>query len=150
MKLAKLEIQGFRGVSSGEISFGDFSVLIGANNCGKTTVIEALALLFGRDRLVRTLTEHDFFGSNPSPAERIKIVATVTGFAANEPARHPNWFRMGRGVPKWLNTTTGRVHPTKQQETDLLACQIAFCARFDKTSLEVETIRHFLDDALCR
>ena len=52
MKKTKLEIQGFRGIRSGEIAFGDFSVLIGANNCGKTTVIEALALLFGRDRLV--------------------------------------------------------------------------------------------------
>lgn len=54
---------------------------------------------------------------------------------------------MGRGVPKWLDTATGQVHPDKQQETDLLACQIAFCARFDKASLEVETIRYFLDDA---
>ncbi len=147
MKLAKLGIYGFRGIKTGEIAFGDFNVLIGANNCGKTTVIEALALLFGRDRLVRTLTEHDFFGSDPGPADRIKIIATVAGFEPNDPARHPNWFRMGRGVPKWLDTATGQVHPDKRQETDLLICQIAFCARFDKASLEVETIRYFLDDA---
>ena len=55
-------------------------VLVGPNNCGKATVIEALALLFGRDRMVRTLTEYDFFGGNPQPTDRIRLIATVTGF----------------------------------------------------------------------
>lgn len=147
MKLTKLEIQGFRGISTGDISFRDFSILIGANNCGKTTVIEALALLLGRDRLVRSLTEHDFFGSNPAPADRIKIIATVSGFEPNDPAHHQNWFRMGRGVPMWLDVNTEQVNPDNRNDTDLLVCQIAFCARFDKATLEVETIRYFLDDA---
>lgn len=65
MKIVRLDIAGFRGIETGRLLFDDFTVFIGANNCGKTTVIEALALLFGRDRLVRNLTEHDFFGSNP-------------------------------------------------------------------------------------
>ena len=145
MKIEKIEINGFRGVKSGEVQFQDFTVLVGPNNCGKTTVIEALALLCGRDRLVRSLTEHDFYGSDPQPESRVHIVATITGFEPNDPARHPNWLRLGRGVPKWLDKETREIASEKRSENDLLACQIAFTARFDRASLEVETIRYFFD-----
>ena len=146
MRIHAIEIDGFRGVKSGKVRFGDFTVLIGPNNSGKTTIIEALALLFGRDRLVRSLTEHDFYGSCPRAADRIKVVATIADFAPNDPARHPDWFRAGRAVPKWLNPANDTLSPEKQTEDDLLVCQMAFCARFDHASLEVESIRYFLDD----
>ena len=146
MKISKLEIYDFRGIKSGAVKFGDFTVLIGPNNSGKTTIIEALALLFGRDRLVRSLSEHDFYGSCPEAADRIRIIATVSGFAFNDPARHPDWFRAGRAVPKWLDPANDALSAKKQSEEDLLVCQIAFCARFDHASLEVESIRYFLDD----
>ena len=60
MKLLALSIDGFRGIRSARIVFGDHNVLIGANGSGKSTVIDALSLVFGRTRLVRDLTEHDF------------------------------------------------------------------------------------------
>lgn len=44
MEIASLKIENFRGVQSGNIRFSPHTVLVGANNCGKTTVIEALAL----------------------------------------------------------------------------------------------------------
>lgn len=88
MRVAKLEIENFRGIRQGEVRFSSHTVLVGPNNCGKTTVIEALALLFGRDRMIRRLTEHDFFGSNPQPADRIQLVATVIGFEGDDPGQH--------------------------------------------------------------
>jgi hypothetical protein len=60
MQIADLRIENFRGIRTGHIRFGAHTVFIGPNNCG-TTIIEAPALLFGRDRMVRSLTEHDFF-----------------------------------------------------------------------------------------
>src|SRR5262245_55704124 len=63
VQIAKLEIKNFRGIREGVVRFSPHTVLVGPNNCGKTTVIEALALLFGRDRMIRQLTEHDFYGS---------------------------------------------------------------------------------------
>lgn len=48
MKVAILDIQNFRGIREGSVHFKDHPVLIGANNTGKTTVIEALTLLLGR------------------------------------------------------------------------------------------------------
>lgn len=146
MQIADLRIENFRGIRNGHIRFGPHTVFVGPNNCGKTTVIEALALLFGRDRMVRALTEHDFFGSDPQPADRIRLVATITGFDGDEPADHADWFRDDRGVIKWRNPATGNVSATRDDPAWRLACQIGFCARFDRPSLEVETIRYFHDD----
>lgn len=84
MQIAKLEIENFRGIREGVVRFSPHTVLVGSNNCGKTTVVEALALLFGRDRMVRQLTEHDFYGSNPQPADRIRLVATVIDFDGDD------------------------------------------------------------------
>ena len=146
MQIADLRIENFRGIKTGHVRFGPHTVFVGPNNCGKTTVIEALALLFGRDRMVRALTEHDFFGGNPQPADRIRLVATIIDFDGDEPAEHTDWFRDDRGVIKWWSPTTGVVSATRDDPNWRLACQIGFCARFDRPSLEVETARYFHDD----
>ncbi|HWK65697.1 MAG TPA: AAA family ATPase [Rhizobiaceae bacterium] len=146
MEITNLKIENFRGVRDGIVRFSPHTVLVGANNCGKTTVIEALALLFGRDRMIRQLTEHDFHGSNPQPRDRIRLTATVIGFHEDDPAQHSNWFRDDRGIVKWWNPATGTVHPARTDPAWKLACQIAFSARFHRPSLEVETLRYFHDD----
>lgn len=146
MEIASVKIENFRGVRDGMVRFSPHTVLVGANNCGKTTVIEALALLFGRDRMIRQLTEHDFYGSNPQAPDRIRLTATVIGFHEDDPSQHPDWFRDDRGIVKWWNPATGTVHPARTDPTWKLACQIAFSARFHRPSLEVETLRYFHDD----
>lgn len=146
MQIAKLEIENFRGIREGVIRFSPHTVLVGSNNCGKTTVVEALTLLFGRDRMVRQLTEHDFYGSNPQAPDRIRLVATVIGFDDDDPAQHMDWFRDDRGIVKWWNPINGAVMPARTDPSWKLACQVAFAARFDRPSLEVETLRYFHDD----
>ena len=146
MQIVQLRVENFRGIREACVAFGPHTVFIGPNNCGKTTLIEALALLLGRDRMVRTLTEHDFHGSDPQAPDRIKLVATIVGFREDNPAEHPDWFRDDRGVPKWWNPTTGIVSAIRETEQSKLACQIGFSAFFDRTSLEVETARYFHDD----
>lgn len=146
MQIVELCIENFRGIRTARVRFGQHTVFVGPNNCGKTTMIEALALLFGRDRMVRPLTEHDFFGGDPQPADRIRLVATIIGFEGDDPAEHSEWFRDDRGVPKWWNPTAGIVSATRDDPSWPLACQIGFCARFDRSELEVETVRYFHDD----
>jgi putative ATP-dependent endonuclease of the OLD family len=146
MKIGAVTIESFRGIKSGKVVFRDHTVLVGPNNSGKTSIIEALALVLGRDRLVRDLTEHDFYGSNPQAADRIKIITTITGFASEDFTALPDWFRDGRGVPVWFDPETGDVVPERTHDNQTLACQIAFSARFDRESLEVETARYFYDD----
>jgi energy-coupling factor transporter ATP-binding protein EcfA2 len=143
--VSKLEIRGFRGVRHGEVQLSKFTTLVGPNNCGKTTIVEALALVLGRDRLVRSLTEHDFTGSDPKETDRISIVASITGFEPNDPTRHNEWFRWGRATVKWFDPESGTIKPNKDTDSDLLTCQIAFAARFDLESLEAVTIRYFYD-----
>ena len=146
MRVAILVLENFRGIRTGVVRFKQHTVLVGANNTGKSTIIEALTLLLGRDRLIRELTEHDFCGSNPQPAERLKLVATIAGFEGDDPDKHPEWFRDGRAVPKWLDEKTGVVHPARKSEEWVLCCQIAAQAYFDSESLSVEFIRYFHDD----
>ncbi len=145
MRVANLRIENFRGVKSGFVQFGRHSVLVGDNNTGKTTLIEALALVLGRDRLVRELTEHDFFGSNPQAADRIKVVATVTDFPGDDPEQSSHWFRDERAVVKWLDEATGYVHPARNNPAWKLCCQLGVQARFDQDSLAVEIVRYFHD-----
>ncbi|WP_220085045.1 ATP-dependent nuclease [Burkholderia multivorans] len=146
LRVVDLRIKNFRGIREAHVRLGQHTVLVGANNCGKTTIIEALALLFGRDRMVRSLTEHDFFGSNPQPADRIQLIATIVGFDGDDPAEHVDWFRDDRGVPKWWNPVRCAASATRDDPNWPLACQIGFCARFDQPELEVETARYFHDD----
>lgn len=145
MRVSLLEIQNFRGIKTGTVRFRDHTVLIGPNNSCKTTVIEALAFVLGRDRLIGTLTEHDFFGSGPQPATRIIIAATVTGFEPQDFTQHTEWFGDRRGVPLWFDPEDGAVLPAKTHDRQNLACQIVFAARFNADTLDVDTVRYFYD-----
>lgn len=146
MYIVRLTIQGFRGIQSADVLLGRHAVLVGPNNSGKTTIIEALALVFGRDRLVRRLTEHDFYGSHPSEVARIKIIATITGFPRNDPQHNTSWFGLDRGVEKWLDPKTRTLSAAQDAQFTELSVQIGFAARFDLDELEAETIRFFVDD----
>ena len=146
MKLLALSIRGFRGVQRADVHFGQHDVLVGPNGAGKSTIIDALSLVFGRHRLVRDLTEHDFFGSRPEATSRIRIVATLAGFDGDDPERNDTWFREGRAVPKWWNSSTGQLEPEPGDQAETLCAQIAFAARFDLEELVVEATRYFQDD----
>lgn len=146
MRVAALEIHNFRGIKQAKLVFSQHTVFIGPNNTGKTTIIEALALLLGRDRMVRSLTEHDFYQSCPGPTDRIKIIAAIGGFSGDDPDVHPDWISARRGVAKWINPQTGEVQAIKDADHSELVCEIALVARFDADSLEVEHVRYFQDD----
>lgn len=63
MQVRRLSIKNFRGIKQAELLLPQHSVLIGDNNVGKTTVLEALDLVLGPERLNRfpAVDEHDFF-----------------------------------------------------------------------------------------
>ncbi len=63
MQIKRLEINNFRGIKTARIILPKHSVLIGDNNTGKTTILEAIDLVLGPDRLNRTppIDEHDFY-----------------------------------------------------------------------------------------
>jgi putative ATP-dependent endonuclease of OLD family len=63
MRISKVSINNFRGVAETDLLFPKHAVLIGDNNTGKSTVLEALDLVLGPDRAHRLppVDEHDFF-----------------------------------------------------------------------------------------
>ena len=146
MKLLTLSINGFRGIQQADLHFGMHDVLVGPNGAGKSTIIDALSLVFGRTRLVRDLTEHDFYGSCPEATSRIRIVATLGGFDGDDPERNDVWFREGRAVPKWWNSMQREGGAGAWHDAENLCAQIAFAASFDLEDLAVESLRYFHDD----
>lgn len=63
MQISRLLITNFRAIQNASIIFSKHSVLIGDNNTGKTTILEAIDLVLGPDRLNRMppIDEHDFY-----------------------------------------------------------------------------------------
>lgn len=63
MRACRVKISDFRGIKDATIILPHHAVLIGDNNTGKTTLLEALDLVLGPDRLNRTppIDEHDFY-----------------------------------------------------------------------------------------
>lgn len=55
-------IKNFRGIKDGEIYFPNRSVLVGDNNTGKSTILEAIDLVLGPERMRHkpVIDEHDF------------------------------------------------------------------------------------------
>lgn len=82
MQISRLKIKNFRGIQSASIFFPKHSVLIGDNNTGKTTILEAIDLALGPDRLNRTppIDEHDFY-----EGKYIAAAAEAEGGGGGEP-----------------------------------------------------------------
>jgi len=80
MKLVEIKINNFRGIRSLDLTIDKLTVLIGENNTGKSTILEAIRLVltrgFGIQRGGR-FTEYDFHlkdaGATPQTAEPISI-----------------------------------------------------------------------------
>ncbi len=88
MKISRIKINNFRGIKESDLLLPDHGVFIGDNNTGKTSVLEAIDLVLGPDRLNRKsiIDEHDFFGGNYL-TEEIKIEVYVTNLNS-EQERH--------------------------------------------------------------
>ncbi len=90
MMVSSVRIENFRGIKALEIDFGRITVLIGENNSGKTSILDALRLCL-RDAGPRG--RHAFEGwdfhlpdgqSEPSSADPIEIVVTFSEESGRE------------------------------------------------------------------
>lgn len=145
MKIDSVSIRNFRGIASALIKLPDHAVLIGDNNTGKSSVLEAIDLALGPDRLSRRppVDEHDFFrgaylapepvegleGVTPPPAPEIEIVVTITNLSEEQLARFG-------GSVEWLNRTTGEFYdqsnPAGIDAAEIAAAlRVTFIGKYD-------------------
>lgn len=75
MRVARLTIQNFRGIRYASLLLPTHGVLIGDNNTGKSSVLEAIDLVLGPDRLSRRppVDEHDFYHGKYLPGEETEL-----------------------------------------------------------------------------
>jgi putative ATP-dependent endonuclease of OLD family len=123
LKIYAVSIENFRGIRSAKLVLPDHAVLIGDNNTGKSSVLEAIDLTLGPDRLSRRppVDEHDFFQGKYLPtaakaaeaeavpdgeaaplgeAPKITVEVTVIGLSEEQEARFG-------GNIEWLNVESG-------------------------------------------
>lgn len=115
MQITRLEIENFRGIRNAVIDFMQHSVLIGDNNVGKTTILEAIDLLLGPDRLRRLppINEYDFYKSNyytavnldeeQSNNPRINLKLTLINLNDDQKARFFDYL-------EFYDTSTGKLY----------------------------------------
>jgi putative ATP-dependent endonuclease of OLD family len=88
MRLARIKIENFRGVKECEVFFPGHTVLVGDNNTGKSTILEAIDLVLGPERLSRypVIDEHDFYAGQylDKDANPIDIKVEVVVVDLNE------------------------------------------------------------------
>lgn len=93
VRIARVVIDNFRGISKATLLFPRHAVLIGDNNCCKSTVLEAIDLALGPDRISRqpAIDEHDFYAGCYLTAEAkpvpIQVEVTLNDLS-DEQKRH--------------------------------------------------------------
>lgn len=147
MRICQIELKGFRGIRQGQITLPGHAVLLGANNSGKTTVVESLALLFGRERMVRPISDWDFYGGAPEPETRFHIIATITDFPTDDPMLLQGWFVGEHAArPVWWHEDTETVScEADAPDGTRLAAQVALTGRYDDETCEFDVVRYFYD-----
>ena len=163
MKIHSVEIKNFRGIRSTELFLPDHAVLIGDNNTGKSTILEAIDLVLGPDRLSRRppVDEHDFYhgkylakpkevgqGIAPSMADgvdddppQIVINVTITDLSEEQQAR------FGDNI-EWLKTSTRTFYtepdPTGVDAADIVAAlRVTFIGEYDVDEDDFEGNTYF-------
>jgi putative ATP-dependent endonuclease of OLD family len=80
VRIVRVHVENFRGIRLADVHFDGTTVLLGDNNTGKSTVLEAVELAIGADRLSRTqpIDEHDFYGGGYRGADGQSAPKIVT------------------------------------------------------------------------
>lgn len=119
MKIYSVAIENFRGIRSAKLTLPHHAVLIGDNNTGKSSVLEAIDLVLGPDRLSRRtpVDEHDFYrgeyqakavagpadGTVLAEGPKIRVEVAITDLSAEQQARFGDQI-------EWLKTSTGEFY----------------------------------------
>lgn len=156
MQVAYLRINNFRGVKSAEIFLNQHSVLVGDNNTGKTTTLEAIDLVLGPDRLNRIppIDEHDFFqgeylpiagkgdeGNEETITPQIFIEVVIINLSPEQKAHFNDYIEF------WdVNTKSIYVEPNPEgvdEDSVVEALRVCFVGKYDAEEDDFEGKTYF-------
>ncbi len=118
MRIARIKIENFRGIKSADMLLPRHVVFVGDNNTGKSTVLEAIDLVLGPDRLQRPspVDEHDFYAGEYLGTEEIPIsikIEVVVVDLSDEQRLH-----FGGHIEWWNSLTNTLLTAPPPEETD--------------------------------
>jgi putative ATP-dependent endonuclease of OLD family len=147
VEVSRLKIENFRGIKSAALDFNGHTLLVGANNVGKSTICEALELSLSADRQQRfpPVEEYDFYnaaylGENGEPIE-IRIEVLLTDVTPTiEKACGPHLERWDTGKRCIL----GQGEVDNVDQAGLVWClRLLTIARYNKEEDEFEAATHY-------
>jgi putative ATP-dependent endonuclease of OLD family len=148
MYIARIKIQNFRGIKEGQLLFNGHTVLVGDNNSGKSTILEAIDLVLGPDRLSRrpVVDEHDFYAGEYKTADgtpiEIQIEVLIVGLT-DEQKRH-----FVEHLEFWDSANQNLISSPPPENTDkfsvLEAIRVGFSGSYDVEEDDFEGKTYFL------
>lgn len=99
MRVSRVQIKKFRGVSEGRVDFNGNALLVAGNSVGKSTICEALDLVLGPERMFRrpVIDEYDFFGADYQPigedTPQIEVEVVLVDLSPTAQRRFSNHLR---------------------------------------------------------
>ncbi|GKX50916.1 ATP-dependent nuclease [Budvicia aquatica] len=120
MYLERVEIVGFRGINRLSLMLNDNVILIGENAWGKSSLLDALTLLFSPSDELYQFKPHDFhypLGDESAKQEHLQIVLTFSARKVDSPSL-PQFHNL---LPLWVKDNNGRLHILYRLEGELLA-----------------------------
>lgn len=99
MRIVHMHIQNYRSIKDAEFLLPEDVVLVGDNNSGKSTILEAIDLVLGPDRMKQrpVIYEHDFYEGQYIKEEsedceevdpiEIRVEATIIGLSEEQESR---------------------------------------------------------------
>ncbi|MFJ3030277.1 ATP-dependent nuclease [Curtobacterium sp. NPDC087080] len=102
VRVARVDVENFRGISRASVVLTDTTVLLGDNNTGKSALLEAIELTIGPDRLYRRppISEHDFYGGRYLDTE-VTVIVTIAGLTPELISRfrsHVEYWDAGKEI----------------------------------------------------
>lgn len=148
MRIAKLKVENFRGIKQGELLIPSHAVMVGDNNIGKSSLLEAVDLVLGPERLARrpVIDEHDFYAGQYTNGEGEPIlihIEVVVADLSEDQARH---FR--DHIEWWDEETQALLAGPPPEGTDKPtvkpALRVGFTGNYDTEEDDFVGSTHFL------
>lgn len=150
MIIRTLNIRNFRGIREADLVFSRHVLFVGPNNVGKSTVLEALDLVLGPERLARqsAIQEHDFHGgkylSDTGEPIEITVEATLTNLSDEAQRAFRTHLEWWDNSSDHLATGDEAVAATVNKENHQPALRVRFRGAYDKEEDEFKAESFFV------